>query len=779
MRLATIFLLTAIICASAPGTAVEFTPAHPAETAMENRVPSPGRYFHEIAEEDTADFAWDTGTPLSSISGLATGDVEAIRYTTAHPCSLFEISVYVSGYGTLEMHVWEDWSGLPNLDGDLCPYMFLSSYTVDGWRTLDLESELGHKVYIPAMTDFQIGHIFYGAEPHIPYASNHTDVNSHLYVAAEDTWYYIGDGDGAYPYMIRARGIYFDIDSVKRFTEVSAEASVHGGRTVSWGDYDLDGYDDIAARGTLLHNEGDGTFSEISAGITGHNAWGDFDGDGLLDLTGITYPMKLYRNEGGGIFSDAAAELGFVDYDQPKNGAAFGDIDGDGWLDLYVTYSETWHDPPDSPEYFSDHLYRNVAGTLFVEVTDSFAPVISDERYSRGVSFCDFDCDGDQDIYISCYRLESNWLLVNDGTGHFTEEAVERGCAGRADISGGSSWYGHTIGSVWCDFDNDGDFDIIGANLAHPRFIDFSDKTYIYQNDGTGHFTNIYDSSGVVYYETHSSPAVGDYDNDGNLDLFISCVYDGYHSWIYRGNGDGTFQLDNYDSGVWVDNGWGAGFSDYDRDGDLDLLVSGGGGLELYRNDLCPSPANWVEIRLFCDVTTNNYFAYGAQARLYLGDGRIMSRCIQGNTGTESCQDSKLMHFGLGGVTAADSLVILWPGGIRSVVPGLATDKWFYTFYESGAADTISGITGRRRALPALVDLNLRPNPFNSALRIDCDPSASVAIYDVSGRLVRDWKPGRSGEIIWTPEPGIPSGTYLVRASAGSRTTAKRAVYLK
>ena len=169
---------------------------------------------------------------------------------------------------------------------------------------------------------------------------------------------------------------------------------------------------------------------------------------------------------------------------------------------------------------------------------------------------------------------------MNDGTGHLTDMAPEYGVDGHASLSGGTWWYGHTIGSVWCDFDNDGKSDLIVANLAHPRFIDFSDKSYIFRNNGNGTFTDLFDSSGIVYYETQSSPAVGDYDNDGNLDLYFSCVYAGYHSWIYKGLGNGHFVCDNYKWGIWTDNGWGAGWSDYDNDGDLDLLVSGNTGLD-------------------------------------------------------------------------------------------------------------------------------------------------------------------------------------------------------
>jgi len=776
------------------GQTVEFAPPSPIGTILDLRPVSGSREF-SITETESVLFAWDSGISSGFISWLDANDVEAIRYTTEYPCSLYEISCFLEGYGTIELHIWEDWSGLPNVaSGDLCPFIFLTTYGGSGWREINIEAEIGHKVYIPPMTDFQIGRIYRGAEPYIKYASNYVPVCSHVYDADSATWYYIGDEGGAYPYMIRARGIYFDIDTLRQFKNVADSAGLSGGRTVAWGDYDNDGDDDVVCSGTLYRNNGDGTFTDVGISMGGNTSWGDFSGDGLLDAVSITYPLKLWRNNGDGTFTDVADSMGFVDYDEPKNCGGFGDIDGDGWLDLYVSYSEVWGD---IPVYYPDHLYKNMAGTLFVEVTDSFAPAVSDDRYSRGIHFCDFDTDGDQDIYISCYRLLPNYFLINDGTGRFTDEAIIRGVAGH-EISG---YYGHTIGSVWCDFDNDGDFDIIGANLAHPRFIDFSDKSYIFRNNGDGTFTDLFETSGIAYYETHSSPAVGDYDNDGNLDLYFSCVYEGYHSWIYKGNGDGTFTCDNYKSGVWTDNGWGAGWSDYDDDGDLDLLVSGNTGLELYRNDRCPHDNNWIKLRLFCDITTNNYFAYGAQARLYLSDGRIMSRCIQGNTGVTACMDSRTMHFGLGDVTIADSLVILWPGAIRQVIPDLAVDKWVYTIYESGVIDTVSNIEERGNSLPTVPSISAYPNPFNSSVTIEVrgvgahrdgaqGQIARIEIFDMTGRLVGNLPLTRAESggdtdcagmsrsdsvrgptpLIWTPDESLGSGVYFVRETASCTT---------
>ncbi len=714
---------------------------------------------------DTVLFQWDNNISLSSVPSLNNGDIEASRFVTEHPCSLFALYFYLSGHGELEAHLWADLSGLPDDDHGLMTPVTISGGGL-GWHTIDLKEQLGHKVYIPAMTTFHIGRLCHGSgEAKLKYSSNATPICSYWYVASENTWYYIGNSSNPLPYMIRAEGIYFNKDTIKQFTNVADQSELPDTNlyTVAIADYDKDGFDDVLCTSLLYHNDGDGTFSAtgINFGGGGHSSWGDFTGDGLLDVVTATYPLKLWRNNGDGTFTNVADSMAFVDYDEPKKCAGFGDINGDGWLDLYVAYGEHREAPGSPFIYHSDHLYLNQAGTLFVEVTDSFAPVIKEEkRYSRSISFCDFDTDGDQDIYVGCYRLLKNFLLINDGTGHFTDMADEYGVAGY-NIDGA---YGHTIGAEWCDFDNDGDFDIIAANLAHPRFIDFSDKTYIYRNNGDGTFTNLFDSSGVEYYETHSCPAIGDYDNDGNLDLYISCVYAGYHSWLYKGNGDGTFVNDNYPSGVWTDHGWGAGWTDYDNDGDLDLLTSSGtNGMEIYRNDHCPASNNWVELNLIGDEHTNNYFAYGAQARLYLPDGRVLSRCIQGNTGTEGCMENRIMHFGTGEVTTADSLVVLWPtDDAREVLTNFAVDEKIDTIYESNAVSKV-----RYRAFtPNQGALKIFPNPFSSICEIKA--KGQVELFDIYGKRVALFKGAEQQEntYVWGAlnhnGDKLPNGVYLI-----------------
>lgn len=177
-------------------------------------------------------------------------------------------------------------------------------------------------------------------------------------------------------------------------------------------------------------------------------------------------------------------------------------------------------------------------------------------------------------------------------------------------------WWGHTIGSEWGDFDNDGDLDLITANLAHPRYIEFSNRTCLYENrlrqDGV--FREVRAEWGIKYQETHSDPAWGDVDSDGDLDLFLTCIYPNRPSFLYLNDlGDHHFRDVTFLAGVQVTNAWGCAFSDFDRDGDLDLAVGSGKSLHLFRNR--GSRANWLEV----DVQAPGS-AYGT--RILLKQGR-------------------------------------------------------------------------------------------------------------------------------------------------------------
>jgi len=452
---------------------------------------------------------------------------------------------------------------------------------------------------------------------------------------------------------------------------------------VAWGDYDDDGDDDLMTNGpTLYRNEGDGSFTDVTAdaGLTAVGAstnggvFGDYDNDGCLDYFGqnggYTGPEVLLHSDCDGTFTDVTATSGIndlqdevdcvtdvTDETSPTEGSAWVDLDNDGFLDLYLAEHICW----DLEQFYIDRIWHNEGDGTFTDWTEGHGFAFGTQRAGRGVSPLDFDFDGDVDIFVSNYRLNANWFYENLGDGDFSDVAWLDGLAGYE----ASGYYGHTIGAAWGDFDNDGDFDLLESNLAHPRFYHFSDKTLLMLNDGSGNFEDNAAAAGIHYRETHSNPTVADFDLDGSWDLFITAVYDGRFSEMYLNDGTGNFQQVNYESGAIIHNGWGSAASDYDQDGDVDLVA-----YDLFRNDSA-AIGSWLQVRTLGGETgygTVNAAGIGAVVRVTAGDLELLSH-TSGGSGT-GCQDSLFLTFGLGTELEVYQIEVYYPGGATVTVDG-------------------------------------------------------------------------------------------------------------
>jgi tetratricopeptide (TPR) repeat protein len=448
---------------------------------------------------------------------------------------------------------------------------------------------------------------------------------------------------------------------------------------VAWGDVNNDGYDDLLLGGRVLFiNQKDGTFfnGTDAAGLQGSasgGVFGDYNNDGWLDFYATSSGTgensdRLWRNGSDGTFEDVTESAGKVRDDVSTEGAAWGDFNGDGFLDLYVANYEK----RDAMGHGTrDLFYINQGNGRFIEAADSvgMVPPFDENLCGRGVNWGDYDNDGDQDIFVSNYRLQENLLWENLGDGRAVNAALVAGVAG-VERDG---WWGHTIGSEWGDYDNDGDLDLITANLAHPRYIDFSNKTCLYENTGPPdwRFVDRRSEAGIKYEETHSDPAWGDVDNDGFLDLYITCIYKNMRSFLYRNKGDGTFEDVTYLSGTRAFNGWGCAFSDWDNDGDLDLLVASGSGVRLFRND--SAPKHWLQVK--ATGTKSNRAGIGARVELIQSAvQRTQIREIQGGHGTTS-QHSLVAHFGLGDDDSPVRVSMRFPSGEIKVMDEVAVDQ--------------------------------------------------------------------------------------------------------
>jgi tetratricopeptide (TPR) repeat protein len=460
----------------------------------------------------------------------------------------------------------------------------------------------------------------------------------------------------AWPQLRRALAArYLGVRSPLRFRLSPLPESARGSR-VALVDLDVDGDPDLVTGGhRLFVNDGRGHFrpGPVLPGAGG-GVFADVDRDGDLDLFQLGRADRLLRNEGRLRFVDVTTQLGvsFSDGD-PSEGAAWGDLNGDGFPDLYVANYET-KQAKGTPDrlYLSDGRggYRDASAQLKA----------AGVHCGRGVNMGDVDGDGDLDVFVSNYRLDPDFLWLNDGRGNLTNVAGARGVAG--ELVRGA--YGHTIGSAWGDLDGDGDLDLVAANLAHPRFIDFSDKTYVYLQGPDGRFTDRREELGIAFEETHSDPTLFDADNDGDLDLFLTSVYPGRPSFLYRNllveTGELRFRDESWVSGLRVFNGWGAAVADVDGDGDLDLAVASGSRTQLFLNEGAPGRSLLLRLR----GRRSDTWGAGARVQVSFGGTRLTRELHLGH-GTTS-QSEPRVHVGLGPWRRATRVNVRWPSGRRS-----------------------------------------------------------------------------------------------------------------
>jgi hypothetical protein len=414
------------------------------------------------------------------------------------------------------------------------------------------------------------------------------------------------------------------------------------GTRVSWGDYDGDGYPDLLLGNRFYWNRRGTGFVDVTdlAGLGADRGnggvFGDLDCDGDLDLITSGMPVQVFVQEDG-CFTDATYDLGIFPTGLRVEGVGLLDWNADGWLDVYLA---SYEKPGTLGEGTPDLFYLG-GPEGFREVSDSLGmvPFRGEHLCGRGVSPCDYDMDGDVDVFVSDYRLQENLLWSNDTCGASNTALVD-GLAGH-DTEG---WWGHTIGSAWGDYDGDGDWDLFSANLAHPRYIGFSDRSELLENDG-GVFRDRRADAGIRYEETHSNPLWADFDNDGWLDLYVTSIYEDRRSFLYLSNGDGTFTDVTFLSGSRVFDGWGAAAADFDRDGRLDLAVGSSSGPRLLRN-VTGSEGQWLLVEIKAPEGVNGS-ATGCV--LEIGDGTVTwLRQVEGGSGTTS-QPEGTLHFGLPG----------------------------------------------------------------------------------------------------------------------------------
>ncbi|PYO94556.1 MAG: hypothetical protein DMD60_14395, partial [Gemmatimonadetes bacterium] len=409
-------------------------------------------------------------------------------------------------------------------------------------------------------------------------------------------------------------------------------------------------------------------------------AVGDYDGDETEDLFVAGH---LFRGDLGR-FVETTAGAGVSLRDRPV-AAAFGDFDNDGRLDLYVATAGR------------GSLLRNAGNGTFRDVAASAGLV--DSTHAVKAVFVDLDHDGDLDLFLA--TAAGNRAYRNNLDGTFREMAAPMGLAmeNSRDVAAG-------------DFDGDGrtDLVVVGAD----------GRTRLFHNSGQGRFEDVTATSGLAASGTAGAVVVGDYDNDGFLDVFLTSL-DGTGSALYHNRGDGTFELDARSSALRRKlsgiAGLDAAFFDFDNDGRLDLIVVGKGGVRLFRNDatrgfedysaILPDSLRAGRAVAVADIDQDGdldliMVGWDGRPRLLRNDGGNVNQyadvrlvALRQGSGKNNAfglgatvelrarelyqlrlATGGVTHFGLGRRLKADVLRVRWPNGVSQTVyyPGTEED---------------------------------------------------------------------------------------------------------
>lgn len=565
------------------------------------------------------------------------------------------------------------------------------------------------------------------------------------------------------------------------FTDVSAAAGLAGvsAQNPVWADLNGDGWPDAVLGSSFggqvthvfLSSGPAGTFYDFTA-ASGVNAapapstapragsalvFGDVDNDGDLDLFSARYSefekpktdpktggvlkgaegKPLYEkaddglrsavllNDGSGRFSHLPGAGVEVPPETTTAGALF-DYDNDGVLDLYAG---NWY-----KEYgvsflcYPSRLYKGLGGGKFAEVTAAAGLLTSptegapdSSRPVYGVTHCDWDNDGRQDLLVSVYGRQANRLWRNNGDGTFTDRAPAAGFDGDEIRHGRyppgvkrepeQEWrsHGNTFSAACADYDNDGDQDVFLGEITHGWAGEASDRSSLLENLGPAKGF-AFKRHPDIFYRVHQDTrnwnqgdmrlTWADFDNDGLQDLLLASgdYPDGQYLRLFRQKGPLKFEDITEKAGFNWESSGGISVADYDRDGRLDILA----GKSWMRLPAARRQGAWPAPALFRNQmgNGNHWLAIKLEGRGAGGSNRggvgvrvtvkaakhTQSRELSSSHGHAGLSDGQVLHFGLGRAKRADSVEVRWNTG-AAVYKNVAADRYLQITEGGGAAD--------------------------------------------------------------------------------------------
>ncbi len=534
------------------------------------------------------------------------------------------------------------------------------------------------------------------------------------------------------------------------FSEITEPGGLKGvgALRASWLDVDGDLDPDLLLDGSRLYiNDGRRGFSEAgrewglgSGGSSGRGRFsgglgeaeqkadttgatvGDFDNDGDLDFYAFGDGPGadiLWRNDGKR-FVDVTPVSGAPADDAQTDAACWLDYDQDGWLDLAVAgFGRRSGKGLRSARSGAEmRLFRNNGHGAFAEVPALASGLVrrSGSAASSSLSTVDANGDGFIDLFAAGRFGAENALWLGSADGKFTEAARGAGISGLADplllagSSPGTAVYAHSIcgdtwGSAWGDLNNDGQPDLFTTKRGLPGELGqfFPPQLFLLSPPGTPARQRSAEL-GIKSDSSYSNSTLADFNNDGNLDIYLSSAGEGRRAALYLNGGDGSFSDVTYLSAARAFNSFGSATADIDADGDVDLIVCSERGVRLLRND--SKQLGWLSV--LCrgsgagapgGTAGSNSSAIGARITVTCGPVSCL-REVQSSSGL-ACGNELIQHFGLGSFGGLVGISVTFPSG-KVLTKSLAVSPGMRVL-----ADEEAGIS----ELPAAPQPGTKPAP--------------------------------------------------------------------
>ncbi len=558
----------------------------------------------------------------------------------------------------------------------------------------------------------------------------------------------------------------------------------------SWIDVDNDELIDLyISRKDIFRNLGNGNFIKVSGSIPLQgpvlgSSWADYDNDGDPDLFVITTiqanpTSHLYRNDGNFVFTkilsgsiaDSTANTGW--------GCVWGDINNDTYADLFLAAAYNFNGVLHENRLF----YNNGNGT-FTRI-DSTQTTDSLDAFTIPM-FSDYDQDGDADLFIGTGPANNiggrdylyRNLLKEQNVPYFLNR-IDTGIIA-TDIVDGQNWN-------WIDIDNDGDLDGFLTNYSTNI------KNRLYRCDGPHYYVKMTAAEvGTIV----SDPGAwlgnnwGDFDNDGDLDCFIT--NDAGASRYYSNNGMGFFTRIDTLAIVASGQTYGTTFGDYDSDGDLDIYMAGSNSTKgLFRNET-NNNNKWINIHCIGSgpaAGMTNKSALGTIIKLKAvinGVPKWQTREINAQN-SFNAMNSLNVHFGLHNASVIDSMIVKWGGGLTQVFTNITPNRFYKLIEGQGLSEIVIGISQIGSQIPNIYRLEQNyPNPFNPVTKIRFSipkfSGVNLSVYDVTGRLVSELVNNELNAGEYETDfnaSDITSGVYFYTLRAGSFNDTKKLIVIK